>query len=129
MRIQYCDSKVRTEREFNRSFLIQNIPWDVSLRDLFHQSRTFGLVKDLCITDRSSSEQSERQRRNPSLALLEFQDKWSATKFLNRYKRYPFFDGIEVKPFFFNLKKPPVSRETLETPPVAWKLQLFHQKS
>ena len=37
---------------------------------------------------------------NPRLALLEFQDKWSATKFLNRYKRYPFFDGIEVKPFF-----------------------------
>ena len=37
---------------------------------------------------------------NPRLALLEFQDKWSATKFLNRYKRYPFFDGFEVKPFF-----------------------------
>ena len=80
VRIQYCDSKVRTEREFNRSFLIQNIPWDVSLRDLFHQSRTFGLIKDLCITDRSSSEQSERQRRHPRLALLEFRDKWSATK-------------------------------------------------
>ena len=48
---------------------IKNIPWDVSLRDLFHQSRKFGLVKDFCITDRPSSEQSERQMRHPRLAL------------------------------------------------------------
>ena len=33
---------------------IKNIPWDVSLRDLCHQSRKFGLVKDFFITDRQA---------------------------------------------------------------------------
>ncbi len=104
----------------------------MSLRDLFHQSRKFGLVKDLVITDRSSSEQSERQRRHPRLALLEFRDKWSATKWWIDIRDIPFFEGIEVKPFFFNLWKNHLFQEKLWKLPLLqklWKLQLFHQKS
>jgi hypothetical protein len=66
-------TQVRTVREVNRSFLIKNIPCDVSLRELYDQSRKFGYVKDLCVTERPSAKQSDRHKKHPRLAVLEFQ--------------------------------------------------------
>lgn len=73
---KYRVTQVRTVREVNRrSFLIKNIPCDVSLRDLYHQSRKFGYVKDLCVTERPSAGQSSRHKKHQRLAIVEFQKK------------------------------------------------------
>ena len=41
-------SPVLTIRKLKRSCLIKNIPWNVSLNDLFHELSDFGLIEDLC---------------------------------------------------------------------------------
>ena len=45
---------------------------------------------DLCVTERPSAEQSSRHKKHQRLAIVEFQKKWSADKFLSKQKRHPF---------------------------------------
>ncbi len=63
---------VRTIRECKRSYLIKNIPWHVSLKNLFNELREFESFKDLCITDPPSWERSERHRRCQRLVLCTY---------------------------------------------------------
>ena len=89
VRNKYRVTKVRSIRERKKSLLIKNIPCDVSLRDLYVQFRTFGVVKDVCVTERPSANQSDRHKKHQRLAIVEFQRKWSVEQFLQ--KKHPFF--------------------------------------
>ena len=73
VRNKYRVTKVRSNLELNLSFLIKNILCDVSFRDLYDQFRTFGPVKDVCVTKRPSVEQSSRHKKHQRLAIVEFQ--------------------------------------------------------
>ena len=91
----------------------------MSLRDLYDQFRTFGVVKDVCVTERPSAEQSSRHKKHERLAIVEFQKKWSADKFLSKQKRHPFFEGIDVQSYPFELKencKNPAKETPIHTP-------------
>ena len=46
-------SPERTALEINRSFVIKNIPFEISLINLYDELSVFGIVnKDLCVTSR-----------------------------------------------------------------------------
>lgn len=45
-------SPERTALEINRSFVIKNIPFEISLINLYDEFSVFGIVKDLCVTSR-----------------------------------------------------------------------------